>query len=68
MQLNSFCVNKGKFPNIFKQGNITPAFEKGYKGSTKSYRPMSVLPVIAKIFENLLSKQGTMFMDQFLSK
>ena len=25
----SFSVNEGKFPNIFKQAYITPAFEKG---------------------------------------
>ena len=26
----SFCVNEGKFANIFKQANITPTFKKGY--------------------------------------
>ena len=64
----SFCVNENKFPNIFKQANITLAYKKGYKSCKESYRPMSILPVITKIFEKLLSKEGTMFMYQFLSK
>ena len=64
----SFCINEGKFPNIFKQTNVNPAYKKGYRGYKESHRLMSILSVIAKIFENLLRKQGAMFMDQFLSK
>ena len=63
----SFYVNKSKFP-FFKQANITPVFKKGYIGSKESYRPMSILPDIAKLFEKLLSKQWTKFADQFLKK
>ena len=38
---DSFDVNEGKFPNIFKLANITPAFKRreGYK---ESYSPMSI--------------------------
>ena len=35
---------------------ITPVFKKGYKGSNDNYRPVSILPVISKIFEKLLCK------------
>ena len=62
----SFCVNEGKFPNIFKQTNVNPAYKKGYRGYKESYH--RILSVIAKIFENLFRKQGATFMDQFLSK
>ena len=34
----------------------------------ESYRPLSILPVIAGILEKLPSKEVTMFLDQFLSK
>ena len=54
--------------SLKKFKNITPAFKKGYRGSNENYRPMNILPVIVKIFEKLLIKQGTMFMDQVLSK
>ena len=33
-----------------------------------NYRPVTILPVIAKIFEKLLCKQITMFIDPLLSK
>ena len=61
------CVDKGTFPSILKHANITPVFKKGYRGSKENYRPVSILPVISKIFEKLLCNQITPFMDQFLS-
>lgn len=64
----SFCVNEDKFPNVFKQANIIHAPKKGYRGFKESYHPMSILSVIAKMIEKLLSKQETMFICQFLSK
>lgn len=57
----SFCVNEDKFPNIFKQANIIHVPKKGYRGFKESYHPMSILSVIAKMIEKLLSKQETMF-------
>ena len=56
------------FPSILKNANIRPVFKKGYRDSKKNYRPVSILPVISKIFEKLLCKQITIFMDPLLSK
>ena len=42
-----------RFPNIT---NVTLAFKIDYGGSKQNYRPGSILPVTAKIFEKLLSK------------
>ena len=60
----SFCVNEDKFPNIFKQTNITAAFKKGTEGPTRAIILWNILPPI----EKFLSKQGTMFLNQVLSK
>ena len=62
------CVDKGVFPSILKNANITPVFKKGFRGSKDNYRPVSILPIISKIFEKLLSKQIIIYMDKFLSK
>ena len=51
------CVDKGVFPSILKNANITPVFKKSFRGSKDNYRPVSILPIISKIFEKLLSKQ-----------
>ena len=62
------CVDKGVFPSILKNANITPIFKKDFRGSKDNYRPVSVLPIISKIFEKLLSKQIIIYIDKFLSK
>ena len=62
------CVDKGTFPSFLKHANITPVFKKRCKGSKDNYRPVSILPVISKIFEKLLCKQITVFIDSLLSK
>ena len=62
------CVDKGTFPSNLKHANITPVFKKGYKSSKDNYRPVSILPVISKIFEKLLCKQITVFINPLLSK
>ena len=61
-------IRSGKFPSILKKANITPVFKKGFKGSKENYRPVSILPVTSKIFEKMISKQITSFMDPLLSK
>ena len=62
------CVDRGDFPSILKIANITPVFKKGDRDLKDNYRPVRILPVISKIFEKLLYKQITMFIDPLLSK
>ena len=49
-------IKSGKFPAILKNGDITAVFKKGFKGSKENYRPVSILPIISKIFERIISK------------
>ena len=62
------CVNKGVSPSILKNSNITTVFKQSFRRSKDNYRPVSILPIICKIFEKLLSKQIIIYMDKFLSK
>ena len=62
------CVDKGVFPSILKNANITPIYKKDFRGLKDNYWLVSILPIIPKIFEKLLSKQITIYMDKFLSK
>ena len=64
---NNF-VDRGDFLPILKIANITPVFIKGDRDLKDNYRPVSILPVISKIFERLLCKQITMFEDPLISK
>ena len=61
-------IRNGKFPAILKNGDVTAIFKKGFKGSKENYRPVSILPIISKIFEKIISKEITNFMERLLSK
>ena len=44
----------GKFPDILKIGKITPIFKKGNPQLLDNYRPVSIIPIFAKIFEKVI--------------
>ena len=43
-----------RFPNELKSAEITPLFKKGNNLDVSSYRPVSVLPSLSKVFENIM--------------
>ena len=47
-------INTGIFPTLWKSGNVTPIHKKDSKRVINNYRPISLLPLFAKIFENIL--------------
>ena len=49
-------VNTGIYPDDWKYANVTPIQRKSDKQFVKNYRPISLLPVCAKLFEKILFK------------
>ena len=47
-------IKTGVFPTQWKYANVTPIHKKGNKQFICNYRPISLLPVCSKIFENFL--------------
>ena len=50
-----------------KQANITPVFKRGSGNQKGNYKPVSILPMIYKIFEKILSKQLHIYFENMLS-
>ena len=63
----NICIKSGEFPIKLKNADITPVYKKGDKHKKNNYRPISILPIISKIFEKLLYYQVNDFMDEKLS-
>lgn len=47
----------GRFPDQLKVARVTPIHKKNDKLDKKNYRPVSVLPIISKVFERCISNQ-----------
>lgn len=51
----NLSLKTGMFPDALKIAKVTPLYKKGSKEDPGNYRPISVLPVIAKVFEKLVN-------------
>lgn len=47
----NLAIKHKKFPEALKTGQITPIFKSGSKNEIKNYRPVSLINVLAKIFD-----------------
>ena len=64
---NSEILGKLYFPNKLKLADITPVYKKKDPTLVENYRPVSVLPSVSKIFERIIQKQFSNYVDEFLS-
>ena len=65
--LNIASKSSRKFLSNLKLADITPIYKKKDPQAKESYRPMSVLPVLSKVFERLIEKQINSFITDYLS-
>ena len=49
-------IETGIFPAQWKEANVTPVHKKNDKQLVKNYRPISLLPILAKVFERIIFK------------
>ena len=60
-------IEKSDFPQNLKLADITPVYKKNDPLDKTNYRPVSILPVVSKIFERIMQKQINDFIISFLS-
>ena len=52
------------FPDDLKTGKVAPVFKSGDRDNLNNYRPITVLPTIARVFEKLIYQQLYQFLDK----
>ena len=57
----TLCINQsiftGIFPNLLKNAIVKPVYKKENPNLMDNYRPISLLPIISKVFEKVVFKQ-----------
>ena len=52
------CINESltnnKFPDTLRLSDITPVFKKLDPSDKANYRPVSILPLVSKVFEKIM--------------
>ena len=66
------CINKAfnenKFPDTVKLFDIVLIFKKLDPTDITNFRPVSVLPLLSKVFEKIMYDQLSEYMEKFLNK
>lgn len=57
------CIRNNTFPKVLKLSKVLPLFKKGSVNDPANYRPISIVPLFAKIFEVILKKQITNYFE-----
>ena len=60
-------IEKSDFPQNLKLADIIPVYKKNDPLDKTNYRPVSILPVVSKMFERTMQKQINDFIISFLS-
>ena len=58
-----WLIRRGEFPKSWRVAHVTPIPKGPVSPYAKMYRPISITPVISKIFEKLLSKRLVTFFE-----
>ena len=53
----------GSYPSIFKLAKVTALFKGGIESEADNYRPISVLPILNKVFEKVIHNQLVDFLS-----
>ena len=60
-------VETSSFPDSMKNADVIPIFKKDDNMNKVNYRPVSLLPTIAKVFERLIHRQLSEYISSFFS-
>ena len=56
------------FPSFFKEADVTPIHKKSKKDNKENYRPVSILPVLSKMFKRTMFIQMSTFFEDIFDK
>ena len=63
ISLINLCSSSGIFPDDWKCAKVTPLFKQGEASDLNNYRRISVISVIAKVFERIFYDQLYNFLN-----
>ena len=62
--LFNLSVQQCKIPGEWKKAKVMPLYKSGAKSDPKNFRPISVLPVVSKVYERLVHNQLASYFDE----
>ena len=60
----SLSITIGIFPEEWKCSKVIPLFKQGESSDLNNYRPISLIPLLAKVFERIVYDQFYMYLTE----
>ena len=57
-------ISQGKLPEDWKSARVTPLFKQDDRDDVNNYRPISVIPVVVKVFEIIVYEQLYAYLEE----
>ena len=57
-------ISQGVFPDDWKSARVAPLFKQGDRDDLNKYRPISVISVVAKVFERIIYDQVYAYLEE----
>ena len=71
MDTVTVCVNEalktGSFPDSLKCANVRPTYKKADPFDKNNYTPLSILPLLSKVYERVTSEQASNYFELFFN-
>jgi hypothetical protein len=66
----NLSLNSGVFPHVWKTAKVKHSYKKGDKYDMWNYRPVSIIPVFAKLLERLMYNRiiSCLYQNKILSE
>ena len=59
----NMSIALGSFPIQWKAATVTAVYKRGNRSEINNYRPISILPLVAKIFKRAVDRQFRIFLE-----
>jgi hypothetical protein len=63
--LVNLSLSSGTFPDLLKIARVVPVFKSGDCRLLSNYRPISILPILSKVFEKIVYNRLINYIDRF---
>ena len=63
-RLINWCISRGIFPEVLKTARVVPIHKGGSTGDPNNFRPVSLLPLVGKVFEKILKSQIVSYLEE----
>ena len=63
----NYSKNSENYPTSLKNAEVTPIYKENERTSKQNYRPISILPILSKLYEGNMNEEIYSYIEKYLS-